>query len=227
MTDIAERLESLRGEIARCCHEAGRRTSDVRLLAVSKTKPVADIRAAMAADQIDFGENYLQEAIPKISALKGPAWHFIGSIQSNKTREIAANFHWVHSIESEKVARRLSVQRDPDLGPLNMLIQVNISRETSKSGIAPEALQELVGSVCDLPGISLRGLMAIPAATHDPDRQRQQFAELRLLRDAVNEVFELPEFDQLSMGMTSDFPLAIQEGATWIRIGTAIFGPRN
>ena len=226
MTGITERLERIRQQIAESCHAAGRRTSEVSLLAVSKTRGAGDVREAMQAGQLDFGENYLQEALDKLTDLPDARWHFIGSIQSNKTRDIAAHFNWVHSVESERVARRLSVQRDPALGPLNLLIQVNISRESTKSGVRPEELQELVGGICGLPGISLRGLMAIPRVTKDTARQRAQFAELRMLRDAVNDVFDLPAFDQLSMGMTEDFPMAIQEGATWIRIGTAIFGPR-
>ena len=179
--------------------------------------------------QRDFGENYLQEALEKIDALqgKGIRWHFIGPIQSNKTRPIAESFDWVHSVDRLKVAQRLSAQRPDSMEPLNICLQVNISKEATKSGILPVELSELAKEVAALPNIRLRGLMAIPASSDNPVQQRQPFAELQQLLNSLQQ--QLPEqpLDTLSMGMSGDMEAAIQEGSTMVRIGTALFGPRD
>ncbi|TDG15679.1 YggS family pyridoxal phosphate-dependent enzyme [Seongchinamella unica] len=197
------------------------------LLAVSKTRPAADIRAAHACGLNQFGESYLQEALDKIDQLADLpiTWHFIGPIQSNKTRPIAEHFQWVHSVAREKIARRLSEQRPTGLPPLQVCLQVNISGEESKSGASVEALPALAALVDELPGLQLRGLMAIPAATDDEQEQRQAFARLRRVFEALQQ--DHPHMDTLSMGMSGDWEAAIAEGSTMIRIGTAIFGPRQ
>ncbi|MCP1724003.1 pyridoxal phosphate enzyme (YggS family) [Pseudomonas citronellolis] len=191
---------------------------------MSKTKPAADIREAHAAGLDDFGENYLQEALGKQVELADLAltWHFIGPIQSNKTRPIAEHFHWVHSVDRLKVAERLSAQRPAHLPPLNVCLQVNVSGEASKSGCAPEELPALARAVAALPNLKLRGLMAIPEPTEDVAAQRAAFARLRELLTALN-----LGLDTLSMGMSHDLEAAIAEGATWVRIGTALFGARD
>ncbi|MEM1112595.1 MAG: YggS family pyridoxal phosphate-dependent enzyme [Pseudomonadota bacterium] len=212
----------------RLAEQKYQRISDTcELLAVSKTRPPEDLRAAYAAGQRAFGENYLQDALDKIEALADLdiEWHFIGPIQSNKTRPIAAHFHWVHSIDRIKIARRLSEQRSPELPPLNICLQVNVSGEASKSGLAPEALPELVNEIAGLPGLTLRGLMAIPAPSAEFNAQRQPFAQLRELLTACQ--LEAPAMTTLSMGMSADLEAAIAEGATLVRVGTDIFGPRN
>ena len=202
----------------------------MRLLAVSKTRTADDLRAAVAAGQTAFGENYLQEALDKIDALadiSGIDWHFIGPIQSNKTRQIAAAFSWVHSVDRLKVARRLSEQRATELPPLNICLQVNINEEDSKTGCTLEELPDLVLAIGELPNLSLRGLMAIP----DPD---QPEAELRLsfrrltraLHDLKAQYPGAGPLDTLSMGMSGDLEVAISEGATWVRVGTDVFGAR-
>jgi len=198
--------------------------ADVGLLAVSKTQPAAAIREAFAAGLRDFGENYLQEALDKQAALADLAltWHFIGPIQSNKTKPIAEHFAWVHSVDRLKIAQRLSDQRPAGLPPLNVCLQVNVSGEASKSGCAPEDLQPLAQAVAGLPRLHLRGLMCIPAPSDDPAEQHAAFARLRALRDALG-----LGLDTLSMGMSQDLEAAIAEGATWVRIGTALFGARD
>jgi pyridoxal phosphate enzyme (YggS family) len=196
----------------------------VGLLAVSKTQPAAAIREAAAGGIRDFGENYLQEALDKQAELSdlSLAWHFIGPIQSNKTKSIAEHFDWVHSVDRLKIAQRLSDQRPAELPPLNICLQVNVSGEASKSGCAPEELLQLAQAVAAMPQLRLRGLMCIPAPSEDPAEQRAAFARLRALRD------ELPlTLDTLSMGMSQDLEAAIAEGATWVRIGTALFGARD
>ncbi|RLQ20929.1 YggS family pyridoxal phosphate-dependent enzyme [Seongchinamella sediminis] len=200
---------------------------DVVLLAVSKTRPAADIRAAHACGLDQFGESYLQEALAKIDELADLplTWHFIGPIQSNKTRPIAEHFQWVHSVDREKIARRLSEQRPAELPPLQVCLQVNISGEASKSGASEEALPGLAALVDELPRLQLRGLMAIPAASDDETEQRRAFARLRQLFEALQQ--HHPQLDTLSMGMSGDWQAAIAEGSTMIRIGTAIFGPRQ
>ena len=197
------------------------------LLAVSKTRPAEDLKRAWELGQRAFGENYLQEALEKMEALSGLdiTWHFIGPIQSNKTRAIAEHFHWVHSVDRFKIARRLSDQRPPGLAPINLCLQVNISGEDSKSGVREDELPELVAQVRDLPNVALRGLMAIPAPSQEPERQREPFARMRQLLEGLRT--NAPELDTLSMGMSADLEAAIAEGATLVRVGTDIFGPRN
>ena len=196
------------------------------LLAVSKTKPPEAVRAAVSVGQHAFGENHLQDAMTKVEALSGPgvSWHFIGAVQSNKTRPIAAHFDWVHSIEREKIARRLSAQRPAGREPLEVCIEVNVSGEETKSGVPPANVESLARMVRDLPGLRLRGLMAIPRPSPDIETQRIPFRQLREILDELNA--KGLELDTLSMGMTGDLEAAIAEGATIVRIGTAIFGPR-
>ena len=197
------------------------------LVAVSKTHPPEAIRAAAAAGQRDFGENYVQEAQAKMQALADLplAWHFIGPIQSNKTRAIAETFQWVHSVDREKVAARLSDARPANLPPLNVCIEVNVSGEATKSGVAPEALAALAKRVAALPRLALRGLMAIPEPTPDAELQRKRFREVRVLKDKL--AGEGIALDTLSMGMSADLEAAVAEGATMVRVGTAIFGERR
>ena len=224
MSTIAENIAKVRERIREAEQACGRPSGSVALLAVSKTKPAADIREAHAAGLDDFGENYLQEALGKQVELADLAltWHFIGPIQSNKTRPIAEHFHWVHSVDRLKVAERLSAQRPAHLPPLNVCPQVNVSGEASKSGCAPEELPALARAVAALPNLKLRGLMAIPEPTEDVAAQRAAFARLRELLTALN-----LGLDTLSMGMSHDLEAAIAEGATWVRIGTALFGARD
>lgn len=225
---IAQNLDLVRQRIADACDKFGRNPSEVQLLAVSKTKPVEMVRAAMDAGHSDFGENYLQEAVEKIESIhsKDVIWHYIGAIQSNKTRTIAEHFSWIHTVASLKVARRLN---DQTTARPNILIQVNVSGEDSKAGITPAELPSLVESIIPLKNIALRGLMTIPAHSEDFDEQRVPFRYLRELLEDTNARFgdDLQAFDQLSMGMTADLEAAIAEGATWLRIGSAIFGQRT
>ncbi len=227
MTSISHNLETLATRIAAVCRTAARNPGEVKLLAASKAQDTALIHVALKAGQTSFGENYLQEAEGKIATLPNLDWHFIGAVQSNKTRRIAEQFNWVHTLASNKVARRLSEQRNPALGRLQVLVQVNISMEKNKSGVAPDRVATLINSIRDLPGIALRGLMTIPQVTEDESLQRAIFAQLRELREDISAQFGLPEFDQLSMGMSHDYKSAIMEGATWLRIGTGIFGQRQ
>ena len=202
----------------------GRVPGSVMLLAVSKQQPPEAIAALAASGQRAFGENYLQEALPKIARLEGLglSWHFIGRIQSNKTRDIAAHFAWVHTLDRPKIAERLAAQRPPELPPLECLVEVNVSGEASKGGVAPAALPELLACCRELPGLRLRGLMALPAPEADFERQRAAFRRVREALDALGD----PALDTLSMGTSDDFEAAIAEGATIVRIGTALFGPR-
>ena len=199
----------------------------VRLLAVSKTWPADSVREAAAAGQRAFGENYVQEGAAKVDELAGLGleWHFIGPLQSNKTRLVANRFSWVHSIDRLKIAERLSEQRDVHLPPLEVCIQVNVSGEASKSGVAPPDLPELARAVAALPRLRLRGLMAIPEPTPDVALQRARFASLRSMRDELNAAGLA--LDTLSMGMSDDLEAAIAEGSTLVRVGTAIFGSRS
>ncbi|OED45664.1 YggS family pyridoxal phosphate enzyme [Endozoicomonas sp. (ex Bugula neritina AB1)] len=205
------------------------RKGQVQLLAVSKTKPASMIREIWLLGQRHFGENYLQEALGKIDSLadlKDIHWHFIGPIQSNKTRDIASHFQWVHSVDRLKVAKRLNDQRPDELPPLNICLQVNISGENSKSGIALDELSELIPTISTFPNITLRGLMAIPAPESDTEKQRIPFQAMADALRTLNEKHGL-RMDTLSMGMTGDLEIAIQEGATMVRIGTALFGARD
>jgi pyridoxal phosphate enzyme (YggS family) len=227
MTSIAANLQAVRARIAAACVAAGRPAESVQLLAVSKTWPAANVREAVAAGQRAFGENYVQEAVDKAVQLaeSGLEWHFIGPLQSNKTRLVAENFAWVHSVDRIKIAERLAAQRPPGLAPLQVCIQVNVSGEASKSGCAPDQAAVLAHAVAALPRLSLRGLMTIPEPSEDSSLQRSRFALLRQLRDRLKAGGLA--LDTLSMGMSHDLEAAIMEGATLVRIGTAIFGERN
>lgn len=234
MRAIDDNLQAVRARIARAAAAAGRAPRSVTLLAVSKTHPVALIEQALAAGQRAFGENYVQEALEKMDALAGrlgeqraraSEWHLVGPLQSNKTRAVAARFDWVQTVQSERIARRLAEQRPAALAPLNVLIQVNVSGEASKSGVAPQAVAALAAALASLPGLKLRGLMAIPEPTRDAALQRSRFAEMRQLLAQLQE--RHPGLDTLSMGMSDDLEAAIAEGATMVRIGTAIFGTRQ
>jgi len=231
MATIADNLQAVEATIAAAVNDAGRARSSVQLLAVSKTFPAEAVLEAMAAGQRAFGENYLQEGVEKIAAVARAQpdtpveWHFIGPIQSNKTRPIATHFSWVHTVERLKIAQRLSEQRPPDMAPLNICLQVNISGEATKSGATPEELPALARQVAALPNLRLRGLMAIPEPQADPALQRAAFARLRKLGETLRAV-GLP-VDTLSMGMSGDMAAAILEGATIVRVGSAIFGTRT
>jgi len=227
VTNIAERISSLDSEIRGLEEKYSRLAGEVRLLAVSKRHSTGKIREAAASGLRDFGENYLQEGLDKIEQLRDLdlCWHFIGPIQSNKTRGIAEHFHWVHSIDRLKVAQRLSGQRPVDLPPLNVCVQINLSEEISKSGATLDTAGSLCEQVASLPRLVLRGLMAIPAPLQDFDAQRACFAELHDLFVKLQGAYA--DMDTLSMGMTNDYPAAIAEGSTMIRLGTAIFGPRE
>ncbi|MBO0492561.1 YggS family pyridoxal phosphate-dependent enzyme [Pseudomonas sp. Marseille-Q1929] len=224
MSTIADNIELVSQRIRAAADAAQRDANSVHLLAVSKTKPAQAVREAYAAGMRDFGENYLQEALGKQAELTDLplSWHFIGPIQSNKTRAIAENFAWVHSVERLKIAQRLSEQRPADLPPLNICIQVNVSGEASKSGCTPADLPALAQAISALPRLQLRGLMAIPEPTDDRAAQDAAFATVRELQAGLN----LP-LDTLSMGMSHDLESAIAQGATWVRIGTALFGARD
>ncbi len=224
MSTIAENISTLAERIRSAAQAVQRDPASVGLLAVSKTKPASDLREAYNAGLRDFGENYLQEALGKQAELSDLPliWHFIGPIQSNKTRAIAENFAWVHSVDRLKIAQRLSEQRPPELPPLNICIQVNVSGEASKSGCSPEDLPALAQAISALPNLKLRGLMAIPEPTDDRDEQNASFAAVSTLQAQLG----LP-LDTLSMGMSHDLEAAIAQGATWARVGTALFGARN
>ncbi|NWA29387.1 YggS family pyridoxal phosphate-dependent enzyme [Pseudomonas gingeri] len=224
MTTIADNITAVAARIAAAAQATGRDGATIGLLAVSKTKPAAAVREAYAAGLRDFGENYLQEALGKQLELTDLplCWHFIGPIQSNKTRAIAEHFDWVHSVDRLKIAQRLSEQRPADLAPLNICIQVNVSGEASKSGCTPADLPALAAAISALPNLKLRGLMAIPEPTEERAEQDAAFATVRTLQDSLN----LP-LDTLSMGMSHDLESAIAQGATWVRIGTALFGARD
>ena len=227
MKSLAESFEIVRQQIADDCAKAGRTTESVELLAVSKTRSADEVRAAAATGQRAFGENYLQEAVEKIEALSelDLEWHFIGPIQSNKTRPIAENFAWVHSVDRLKIAQRLSSQRPHYAKDLNICLQVNISAEEQKAGCSVAELPQLARAVAALPKICLRGLMVIPEATDDIQLLRSRFRETAELLEELKP--EIPTLDTLSMGMSGDLDAAIAEGATIVRVGTALFGPRN
>lgn len=241
---LGARLVAVRDRILAACARAGRAPQDVRLVAVSKTFPAGAVRAALAAGQHVFGENYVQEAVEKITALTASAsppieWHFIGPLQSNKTRQVAEHFDWVHTVDRLKIAQRLSEQRPAHLPALNICLQVNVSGEASKSGVMPAEALALAQAIAALPRLKLRGLMSIPEPVADmdaPERAAQRLAAqraphraLRFLFDRLNrsgQALDTP-LDTLSMGMSADLEAAILEGATMVRIGSAIFGERN
>ena len=226
MHDVGTALNAVRTRIAELERRYRREPGSVTLLAVSKTKPPEAVRAAVAAGQSAFGENHLQDAMTKVDALdgQGVSWHFIGAVQSNKTRPIAAHFDWVHSIERERIATRLSTQRPTGRGPLDVCIEVNVSGEDTKSGVPPAEVEPLARLIRELPGLRLRGLMAIPRPAEDFEAQRIPFRLLREMLDDLNA--KGLGLDTLSMGMTGDLEAAVAEGATIVRVGTAIFGPR-
>jgi hypothetical protein len=225
-------LQAVRHAIAQAAQQARRDVASISLLAVSKTMPAGLLREAYGAGQRAFGENYLQEALDKMQALRDLPleWHFIGPIQSNKTRAIAENFSWVHSVDRLKVAERLSAQRPAGLPPLNVCLQVNVSGEDSKAGVAPQHAPELARAIAALPRLQLRGLMSIPAPADTAEAQRVPHARLRELLQQMNAPQDGHSglgLDTLSMGMSHDLTAAILEGATIVRVGTAIFGRRN
>ena len=224
MSTIANNIAKVATRIREAAQAVGRDPDAVGLLAVSKTQPAEAIREANAAGLAHFGENYLQEALEKQASLADLAltWHFIGPIQSNKTKAIAAHFDWVHSVDRLKIAQRLSEQRPAQLPPLNVCLQVNVSLEPSKSGCAPDEVEALANAVAALPGLRLRGLMTIPEPSDDPTKQHAAFSRLSQLQKQLD-----LELDTLSMGMSQDLEAAIAEGATWVRIGTALFGARD
>ncbi|MCL6556699.1 MAG: YggS family pyridoxal phosphate-dependent enzyme [Burkholderiales bacterium] len=227
MTTIQTALQGVRRRIEKAAAECGRDPATITLLAVSKTFGADAIRAAYACGQRAFGESYVKEALAKMAALNDLAieWHFIGPVQSNKTRPIAEHFAWVHSVDREKIARRLAEQRPASLPPLNVCVQVNVSGEAAKSGVAPEAVAPLARFIATLPRLRLRGLMTIPEATPDVTLLRRRFRLLRELKDALGR--EGLELDTLSMGMSQDLEAAVCEGATLVRVGSAIFGERR
>jgi len=223
---LASGLAALRQRLAEAARTAGRDVRSITLLAVSKGQPAARLKAAMALGLTQFGENYLDEALPKIAALSGtpPEWHFIGHLQGNKTRPVAEHFSWVHGIDRLRIAQRLSDQRLEDAPPLNVCVQVNIAGEQSKSGVPPDEALPLLRSVATLPRLRLRGLMCmLPFDLPEPE-QRRHFAALRGLLESANA--QGLALDTLSMGMSGDLDAAVAEGATIVRIGTALFGPR-
>jgi len=230
MNDIAHNLAQVRNKISATATGCGRASEEVTLLAVSKTKPASAIAEAIDAGQRMFGENYVQEGVEKIRHFreKGTAdlqWHFIGPLQSNKSRLVAEHFDWCHTVDRLRIASRLSEQRPAEMPPLNVLIQINISDENSKSGIALEELDQLADQVAVLPGLTLRGLMAIPAPESDYDRQFAVARQMAVAFEALKTRF--PTVDTLSLGMTDDMAAAIAAGSTMVRIGTAIFGARD
>jgi len=228
MATIAENIQQVRARIAKACAAAQRPVQSVTLLCVSKTFGPEAVREAVAAGECRFGENYVQEALDKMAALaalrRETEWHLIGPLQSNKTRLVAEHFDWVHSVDRLKTAQRLSEQRPAHLAPLQLCLQVNVSGEASKSGLAPADVRDVAHAVAELPRRRLRGLMAIPEPAEDPAAQRAPHAALHRLLEALQR--DGLALDTLSMGMTADLEAAIREGATIVRVGTAIFGER-
>jgi pyridoxal phosphate enzyme (YggS family) len=225
--NLPDRVQEVRERVATAAAGAGRSVDSVTLLAVGKGQPAATLRAAAAVGLTEFGESYVQEGLDKMAQLRDLplTWHFIGRLQANKTRSVAASFSWVHGIERFKIAQRLSEQRPYHAPPLNVCLQVNIGGEESKGGARPDELPGLAAAVARLARLRLRGLMCLPPEETDPGRQRHWFAALRALRDSLNQ--RGAALDTLSMGMSGDFESAILEGATVVRIGTALFGPRT
>ena len=231
MNNIPQQLQQIHQQIEQACHAVGREQSAVKLLAVSKTKPVEDILIAHATGQVAFGENYVQEGVEKIQYCQqhdvSLEWHFIGPLQSNKTRLVAEYFDWMQTLERAKIADRLNEQRSPYKAPLNVLIQINISQEASKSGIQPCDMLTLAKHIENLPHLRMRGLMAIPEPTDDVAQQEQTFCQMKTLFEQLQQALPNAQIDTLSMGMTDDMQSAIKCGSTMVRIGTAIFGKRD
>ena len=223
---VSDNLLRVKERIKTACLKHGRDADDVKLVAVSKTKPIEMLSMAMEKGQREFGENYVQDALAKINVLPQATWHFIGNIQSNKTQLIANNFNWVHSLASVKVARRLNKQRGIK-EPLNVLLQVNVSKDPDKAGIEADTANQILEEIQGLENLKLRGLMTITENTEDQSKQRQHFARLSQILEELNSQYSLPDFNQLSMGMTRDLEAAIAEGSTIVRIGTDIFGARE
>jgi pyridoxal phosphate enzyme (YggS family) len=224
--NLALQVQEVRERVARAVAAAGRSAHSVTLLAVGKAQPLALLRAAADAGLTDFGESYLNEALEKVAALQDRAltWHYIGRLQANKTRPVAEAFAWVHAVDRLKIAERLSAQRPYHAPPLNVCLQVNLAGEASKGGVPPAQLAPLAAAVAALPRLTLRGLMCLPPQESDPARQRHWFAQLRALKEELNG--RGARLDTLSMGMSDDFEAAIAEGATIVRLGTVLFGPR-
>ncbi|MCS5587921.1 MAG: YggS family pyridoxal phosphate-dependent enzyme [Porticoccaceae bacterium] len=230
MPTIEKNIADVKARIQAAAQLADRDPSDLLLMAVSKTRVAEDVRVAATCGIDSFGENYLQEALEKIAAVEPLAteWHFIGPLQSNKTKQVAENFSWVHTVDRIKIAQRLSAQRPAALGALNVCLQVNIDREASKSGLMAEEALKMAFSVAQMPNLRLRGLMAIPKSRSGLDSQREPFRKLRLLKNQINQALDNSQkLDTLSMGMSEDIEAAIYEGATILRVGTDIFGQRN
>lgn len=231
MTSIKQNINQITLQIENSVQKCGRRPDSVQLLAVSKTKPIELLEQAMDVGQCAFGENYVQEGVEKVQYFQSNhadialEWHFIGPIQSNKTRPIAEHFDWVHSIDRLKIAQRLNEQRPDNLGELNVLIQVNISSEESKSGTTSEEVMELAAAINEMPNLTLRGLMSIPANVSNYDEQLAAFTQLASIQNQLRAQY--PQVDTLSMGMSGDMDAAIEAGSTMVRIGTAIFGTRD
>lgn len=227
MIRVTENLAYIRDLLAKAAVDAGREPASVRLLAVSKKKPASLVLEAAAAGQRDFGENQVAEGLQKIRTVARDdlVWHFIGHLQTNKTRAVAEHYDWVHSVDRLKTAERLSRQRPDSLAPLNVCLQVNIDNEAKKSGVQPDAVLQLAAAVADLPGLRFRGLMCLPAIRNDFETQREPFAHLRQLAESLAE--NGLATDTLSMGMSDDYRAAVFEGSTIVRIGTAVFGART
>ena len=228
MSTTTDNLQAVRERLTNACHSSGRAPGSVRLLAVSKTKPASQVEKCYELGQRAFGENYLQDALDKITTLQHLSdieWHFIGPLQSNKTRPVAEHFHWLETLDREKIARRLNDQRPHELPPLNVLVQINISGEAQKSGVIPSEAAALASLINELPNLKLRGLMCIPEASEDTDLLAQRFRDMQVLWQQLQS--EYPDIDTLSMGMSADLELAVANGSTEVRIGTDIFGARD
>lgn len=230
MPTIQENITAVQKRLQQAASDAGRNPAEIQLLAVSKTRNIAQISQAITAGVFCFGENYLQEAMDKIDQLDDSKldWHFIGPLQSNKTRQAAENFAWVHTVDRVKIAQRLSAQRPDDMPALNICLQINIDNEASKSGFNQDQAVEVAATIAQLPKLKLRGLMAIPKPRTVYKEQRQAFAQLRVLMEQINSTLDnCHKLDTLSMGMSADLEAAVAEGATLVRVGTDIFGARN
>ena len=228
MSTTTDNLQAVRERLVNACLSSGRAPDSVRLLAVSKTKPASQVEECYELGQRAFGENYLQDALDKITTLHHLSdieWHFIGPLQSNKTRPVAEHFHWLETLDREKIARRLNDQRPKEMPPLNVLVQINISGEPQKSGVLPSEAAALASLINELPNLKLRGLMCIPEASEDTDLLAQRFRDMQVLWQQLKS--EYPDIDTLSMGMSADLELAVANGSTEVRIGTDIFGARD